>query len=111
MLGILRWFAMVFGGLVLGAGMTLHGQVALAHYMQNEVDNTFVLWRALGHATFYLQGGETRMALAMSEVPPEALEEMDRAAWVLVAIGLLIALCGPLIRKPKSAVKPAKARK
>ena len=105
MLGFLRGLVMVFGGLILGAGLTLHGQVALAHYMRHEVDSTFVLWRALGHATFYFQGGDTRMALAMAEVPAEALEESDRAAWVLVAIGLLIALWGPLIRKPREASK------
>ncbi|MCA8976262.1 MAG: hypothetical protein KDC98_16195 [Planctomycetes bacterium] len=105
MLGLLRWFVVLLGGLILGAGMTLHGQVALARYMRDEVENTFVLWRALGRATFYFQGGETRMALAMSEVPPEALDQSDRAAWVLVAIGVLFAFSGPLIPRPKPAKK------
>ena len=65
----MRWFAVLLGGLLLGCGMTLHGQVALARYMREEVAHTFVLWRAIGQATFYFQGGETRMALAMTEVP------------------------------------------
>jgi hypothetical protein len=108
MLGILRWFLVLLGGTILGAGLTLHGQVALARYMRDEVEHTFALWRALGHATFYFQGGETRMALAMSEVPPEALAESDRAAWVLVAIGILLACCGPLIRGRKRPGKPAR---
>ena len=110
MLRLLRWLTVLLGGLLLGTGLTLHGQVALARYMQGEVENTFVLWRAVGKATFYFQGGETRMALAMSEVPPAALDESDRAAWVLVAIGVLLALCGPLIRRGKVA-QPRKARK
>lgn len=98
MLRFLRWLCTVLGGAVLGVGLALHGQVALARYMRSEVDRTFVLWRALGHATFAFQGGETRMALAMKEVPEEALRESDRAAWVLVAVGGLIALTGPLLR-------------
>lgn len=108
MLALLRWFTVMLGGLLLGIGLTLHGQVALARYMRQEVDNTFVLWRAIGQATFYFQGGETRMALAMSEVPEEALRESDRAAWVLVIIGGLVGGTGPLIRRSK---RPAPARK
>ena len=103
MLSVLRWFVVLLGGTLLGAGLTLHGQVALARYMRDEVEHTFALWRALGRATFYFQGGETRMALAMAEVPPAALSESDRAAWVLVAIGALLACCGPLIRRHRKA--------
>ncbi len=108
MLALLRWFAVLLGGLILGTGLTLHGQVALARHMRQEVDNTFVLWRAIGDATFYFQGAETRMALAMKEVPEEALRESDRAAWVLLIIGGLIALTGPAIRRSKPI--PAKKK-
>ena len=111
MLPLLRWLFVVIGGALIGVGLALHGQVALARHMREEVDRTFVLWRALGHATFAFQGGETRMALAMKEVPAEALRESDRAAWVLVAIGGLVTLTGPLMRgrrsKPKKGAKPA----
>jgi hypothetical protein len=103
MLGIARWLLTVLGGVLIGCGLVLHGQVALARYMRNEVQNTFFLWRALGHATFVFQGGETRMAMAMAEVPAKALDESSRAAWVLVAAGGLVALAGPLIR---GAAKP-----
>ena len=78
--------------------MTLHGQVAFARHLQHEASSTFFLWRAIGNATFAFQGGEVRMALAMNEVPAEALEESHRAAWVLVVVGSLIALTGPLLR-------------
>ena len=101
MIGIVRWLFTLIGGVLLGSGLVLHGQVALAHYMRHEVDNTFFLWRALGQATFAFQGGETRMALAMSEVPAEALDASDRAAWVLVIVGCLIAATGPLLRRGK----------
>ena len=84
---------------MIGAGLVLHGQVALARYMREEVDHTFFLWRALGHATFAFQGGETRMALAMAEVPEEALRHSNRAAWVLVIVGGLVSLTGPLLRR------------
>ncbi|MCK5943805.1 MAG: hypothetical protein KAI24_17610 [Planctomycetes bacterium] len=108
MIGIARWLLVVVGGVLIGAGLVLHGQVALARYMRDEVDNTFFLWRALGEATFVFQGGETRMALAMSQVPEGALRESDRAAWVLLIIGGLVALAGPLVRRRRGASKRRK---
>ena len=89
--------------------MTLHGQVAFARYVKKEVDRTFFLWRAIGDATFAFQGGETQMALMMGTVPDEALKESDRAAWVLVIVGGLVAVAAPLLRRGRSA-PPGKAR-
>ena len=109
MLPLLRWLFTVLGGILIGVGLALHGQVALVRYMREEVDRTFVLWRALGHATFAFQGGETRMALAMKEVPEEALRESDRAAWVLVAVGGLLTLTGPLLRRGQGKAKGRKS--
>lgn len=103
MLGIARWLFTVIGGLLLGAGLVLHGQVALARHMQGEVSRTFFLWRALGEATFAFQSGDVRMALAMKEVPEAALRESDRAAWVLVIVGGLVSLTGPLLRRGRPA--------
>ena len=100
MLALARWFFVLFGGALLGAGLVLHGQVALTRNIRQQVDSTFFMWRALGEATFAFQGGDTRLALAMAEVPDQALRESDRAAWVLVAVGGLLALCGPLLRRP-----------
>jgi hypothetical protein len=57
MIGIARWLFTLVGGVLVGAGLVLHGQVALARYMRDEVDNTFFLWRALGEATIVSQGG------------------------------------------------------
>lgn len=114
MRAFVRWFAALLGGVLVGAGLTLHGQVALARHADQQVENTFVLWRWIGQATFYFQGGETRMALAMHEIPDGALDESDRAAWVLIILGALFALTGPLVRrseagparKPPSKPKP-----
>lgn len=103
MLGIARWLFTVIGGTLLGAGLVLHGQVALARHMQNEVSRTFFLWRALGEATFAFQSGDVRMALAMKEVPEAALRESDRAAWVLVIVGGLVSVTGPLLRRGRPA--------
>ncbi|MCA8952558.1 MAG: hypothetical protein KDE27_23805 [Planctomycetes bacterium] len=115
MVALARWLMALFGGLLLGCGLTLHGQVALARYAREEVQNTFVLWRKIGQATFYFQGGETRMALAMNEIPPEALRESDRVAWVLLILGGVIAFSSPLVRRSQAnarSPKPAaRARK
>ncbi|MBL8731004.1 MAG: hypothetical protein JNN13_01375 [Planctomycetes bacterium] len=112
MLGVARWFFTFLGGVLLGGGLVLHGQVAVARHMQSQVDDTFFLWRAVGRATFAFQSGDVKMALAMKEVPPEALRESDRAAWVLVIVGGLIALTGPLLRhhQGKTGGKAAKGR-
>ncbi|HZN39332.1 MAG TPA: hypothetical protein VFD82_11050 [Planctomycetota bacterium] len=104
---IVRWFCALLGGLLLGAGLVLHGQVAIYRAMRDEVDATFFLWRAIGNATFAFQSGEHRMALALAEVPEEAIKESDRSAWVLVIIGSLVALTGPLLREGS----PTRAKK
>jgi hypothetical protein len=111
MIVIARWLFTFIGGVLLGSGLVLHGQVALARYMRDEVDNTFFLWRAMGDATFAFQGGKTRMALAMSEVPEEALTHSDRAAWVLVIVGGLVAVTGPMLRRGRRQQKAARNKK
>lgn len=98
-----RWFLVVLGGVLLGAGLVLHGQVALVRAMTNEVHNTFFLWRAIGHATIFLQGSDVKMAMAMAEVSPSVLRESDFAAWTLVAVGSLLALAGPLLPRRVSS--------
>lgn len=103
MLALARWFFVLFGGVLLGTGLVLHGQVALARHMRKEVGDTFFLWRALGDATFAFQADQTRLALVMAEVPEPAIVHSERAAWVLLAVGGLIALTGPLLRSGKSA--------
>lgn len=95
--GFGRWFLTLLGGVLLGGGVVLHGQVALVRAMTNEVHQTFFLWRAIGRATIFLQGGDVQMAFAMTEVPPEVLRECDFAAWTLVAVGALIAIAAPLL--------------
>ena len=105
MIGIARWLFTVIGGVLLGSGLVLHGQAALARYMRDEVDNTFFLWSALGKATFAFQGGETRMALAMADVPEEALQHSVRAAWMLVCVGALIVLIAPMLRRGRKAAR------
>lgn len=100
-----RWLLTLFGGVLVGAGLVLHGQVALAHLMRQEVANTFFLWRAVGEATIFLQGGDVRFAFALREVPPEVLQESDIAAWTLVVVGCLIALAALLLPLPHRAAR------
>ena len=81
MAGFLRWLLATLGGVMLGAGLFLHAEVALARYMRDEVDRTFVLWRAVGEATFLFQDDETRVAMVVAEVPDEALRASESTAW------------------------------
>ena len=109
MIGIARWLLTVLGGVLLGSGLVLHSQVALARHMRSEVDSTFFLWRTMGRATFMFQGGETRIALAMSEIPDETLKQSEQVAWVLVIVGGLVAGTGPILWRRR--VVPKSARK
>ena len=111
MLGIARWLFTLLGGLLLGAGLVLHGQVALARHMKHQVESTGWVWRALGEATFAFQSDDRRMAMAMQEVPEAALKESDRAAWVVVIVGSLVALTGPLLRRGRPAPSSKQAAK
>ena len=104
---IVRWFCALLGGVLLGGGLVLHGQVAMWRHMRDEVDRTFFLWRAIGNATFVFQGGEHRLALSLAEVPEAAIKESDRSAWVLVIVGSLVALTGPMLRQGN----PTRAKK
>ncbi|MCA8965707.1 MAG: hypothetical protein H6838_03535 [Planctomycetes bacterium] len=106
MLRFLRWLVVLIGGVLVGGGLVLHGQVAVARYMREEVDRTFFLWRAIGNATFAFQSDDVRMALVAAETPEEALRESDRAAWVLVIIGGLLALTGPLLHSHRHPGQP-----
>ena len=107
MLRLARWLCAVLGGAILGAGLVLHGQVAMARYLRAEVDGTFFLWRAIGEATFAFQTEDHRMALAMAEVPEAAIRESARAAWVLVVVGSLLALTGPLLMGGAASTRPS----
>ncbi|GAB4150929.1 MAG: hypothetical protein Fur0037_19610 [Planctomycetota bacterium] len=100
----IRWFLVLTGGVLLGAGLFLHGQVALARDIQAQVGDTFFLWRAVGRATFFLQGSEHRIALTLSEVPSDILAMSNRTAWILVWFGLGTAIAaGLLIRCGRTA--------
>lgn len=98
---IWKWLLMLLGGALFGAGLILQAQVALAHYARTEVDNTFFLWRELGRATFAFQSRDSKLALAMAELPEEVLVQFDLWSKVLGGLGLLIALVVPWIRTAK----------
>jgi len=106
LIAVARWTLTLLGGVLVGAGLVLHGQVALAHYMRHEVDSTFFLWRAIGEATIFLQGGDVRFAFALREVPAEVLRESDTAAWTLVAVGAFLSLTVPLLPKRLGKARP-----
>jgi hypothetical protein len=44
-------------------------------------------------------------------VPDAALKQSDRAAWVVVIVGSLIALTGPLLRRGRPAPKKGAKKK
>ena len=110
-LRLARWWLILLGGVLLGAGLVLHGQIAFARYARQEVADTFILWRGIGRLTFAFQDPTRRIALVIDEVPEDVVRECDRAAWVLVVLGAAIALSAPLVtssrRTPPRSVRRA----
>ena len=96
-LRLIRWWLLLVGGVLLGAGLVLHGQIAMARLVRDEVDNVFVLWRGIGRMTFFLQDDVTQTSLLLHDLPEKVLLESDRGAWILTIIGALIALSAPLL--------------
>ncbi len=92
------WLTLLLGGILIGGGLVLHAQVAVWHHIRDEVDNTFFLWRGVGKLTFLFQDETTKAALALHEIPSDVLREADRAAWVLVIVGAVVALMSLAIR-------------
>ncbi len=97
-----KWLLMLLGGALFGAGLVLQAQVALAHHARAEVDNTFFLWRELGRATFAFQSRDSKLALAMAELPEAVLVQFDLWSKVLGGLGLLLAMVVPWIRTAKA---------
>jgi hypothetical protein len=97
LLRIVRWWVLLLGGALLGAGLFLHGQVAIANEYLACYENTFFLWREIGKATFFLQSTDHRVALALAQVPPDVIEESQRAAWALMVVGGMLAVTAPFV--------------
>ena len=95
-----RWLLTLLGGVLIGAGLVLHGQLTVACHMREEVDNTFFLWRAVGRMTFMFQGDVTQSALILGDLPERVLVESERAAWSLLFLGAILLLAGALVRVP-----------
>lgn len=102
---LVRGAALVVAGALLGAGGVLLGQVVVARMMEEQVDSTFFLWRAIGYATFAFQGDEVQVALAVKELPEGALEHSTRVAWTLVAFGGILLAFTPFVRRRSKAKK------
>ncbi|GDY03497.1 hypothetical protein LBMAG49_28260 [Planctomycetota bacterium] len=98
---IARWWLLLIGGILLGAGMELHGLVAIAHRMVDEVDQTFPLFVAIGRATIFLLGNDQRIALMLKDVPPDVLDECTRSGFILMTVGGLFAVTAPILRGPR----------
>ena len=96
-LRLARWWLILLGGILVGAGLVLHGQIAFSRYARTEVQNTFFLWRGIGRLTFAFQDPTRRIALVLDEIPEPVIQESDRAAWVLIVLGSALALVAPLV--------------
>jgi len=105
LLKLARWWTILLGGALLGAGLVLHGQLAVAAHMRSEVQETFFLWRAVGQATFIFQDEVTKSALFLNEVPQSVLDESDRMAWTLTFVGAMLAIVAPFFRRPRRGAK------
>lgn len=105
MLRVAQWWLTLLGGVLLGMGLVLHGQVATVHYMREEVAGTFFLWRWIGKLTFAFHDSATQAALTAHDFPTTLILEADRGAWTLVAVGVILAGTAFLIRRPPTDLR------
>lgn len=104
-LRVARWIMVLVGGAMIGGGLVLHAQIAVGQHMRDEVGNTFWLWRGIGRMTFWLQGDVTQTAIALyDDVPESVIKEADRAAWVLVGVGVVLAAASFAVRPRRRRV-------
>lgn len=87
LLAFARTWAVFLAGALIGAGLLLHAEIAGMRVARNEVQSTFVVWRAIGSLTFAFQDDMTKAALWAHDVPAKVIDESDRAGWTLVALG------------------------
>jgi hypothetical protein len=94
-----RWWVTILGGILIGGGLVLHGQIAFAKSCRSEVGSVFFLWRGVGQVTFIFQDDRTKLALWLNEIPEQVLVESDRAAWTLVVLGSVLAVTSTFFRR------------
>lgn len=100
-LAIARWWVVLVGGTLLGAGALLYGQVTTLYHLREEVHSTFFLWRALGHLTFVWQDDVTQAALWADECPESVLRESAHGAWTMMALGAVLCVGSAFLRKAR----------
>lgn len=94
-----RWWLVFLGGLLIGAGLVLHGQVAMAEYARDEVQGVFFLWRAIAQLTFIFWDDMTQTGLFLNDLPAEVLVQSDRLAWTLSLFGVLLEITATQLRR------------
>ena len=94
-----RWWLVFLGGLLIGAGLVLHGQVAMAEYARDEVQGVFILWRVVGQLTFIFQDDLTQTGLFLNDVPTDVLVQSDRMAWTLSLFGVVLEITATQLRR------------
>lgn len=104
-LTLARWWMVLVGGIILGAGLFLYGVNVSAQYVREEAANTFFLWRWIGHITFPFQDDATKLALWLHQVPSEMIDESGRDAWTLIVVGSLLVVLSPCCRSRSKRTK------
>lgn len=89
-------------GLLVGLGLMLYGQLQTAELMREQVQETFWLWRNIGHATFFLQGTDVQVALLLSTIADEHYQHSNRVALTLMIVGGCLLFAAAFVRqRPK----------
>lgn len=92
---LLRWWFLVGGGALLGAGLVLLGQLVFAEHMRARAQGTFFLWRGIGQVSFIFQDDQTKLALWLNEIDGKILDHSRHVAWVMIVLGGLVVLLAP----------------
>jgi hypothetical protein len=86
------------GGVLLGVGLLLYGQVRWADHLREEVRSTFFLWRLVGQITFMLHGMDRKTAMLIADIPEDYVKESEKISITLMILGGSMALVSPFLR-------------
>ncbi len=98
----IRWILTLIGGAFMGIGIFILGQAELLAYIKKEVDSTFFLLRWIGKVSFIFMAIDTKLALALAEIPEEIVRESVRWARAFIVIGACFAILAFFIKTPRS---------
>jgi hypothetical protein len=98
-ISLARWWMSVIGGILIGVGLLLCCQIHVVRHLRQQVEDAFFFRRWVGKVTFVAQTYDVQTALVLNKINESTIQECERIAIALLALGSACALSVPFLRK------------